>query len=80
MLFSLFVQHSGSLLDGNTKAEDIRVTICHKAINHIKIWTETITKSRIRRNKPLRTTGLIQWGRPDSNQRPPAPEAGIIPS
>ncbi len=22
----------------------------------------------------------ILWGRPDSNQRPPAPEAGIIPS
>jgi hypothetical protein len=20
------------------------------------------------------------WGRPDSNQRPPAPEAGILPS
>ena len=36
--------------------------------------------NKIRRNKPLRPTGLTQWGRPDSNQRPPAPEAGIIPS
>ena len=36
--------------------------------------------NKIRRNKPLRPTGLTQWGRPDSNQRPPAPKAGIIPS
>jgi hypothetical protein len=43
MLFILSVQHSGTLLNGNPKAEDIPITICHKAIN--QNLDRTITKS-----------------------------------
>ena len=65
--------------------KDLRYSICHYDFSGLSVLLpvhSNIVKScqvlhifagNIRKHTEI-------WGRPDSNQRPPAPKAGIIPS